>query len=71
MFLQKNVIEPDQPKVVPVSFSEDSIPVHKRKANWVLDIDGDTNDCYSVDSKGQICQFKGSNQHSIKVSNIL
>lgn len=57
----------DSPDCIPRAISEDDIPEHKRTANWVLDVDGDTNQYYSVDSKGQICHFKNGNLHSIKV----
>ena len=53
--------------VVPILFSEEDIPEHKRRANWILDVDGNTSQYYTVDSKGQICQFKDNNQRSVKV----
>ena len=53
---------------VPYDFSEADIPEHKRTANWVLDVDGELNQYYSVDSKGQICLFKDGSSRSIKVS---
>ena len=54
--------------IVPISYSEEDVPEHKRRANWILDVDGDYGQFYSVDSKGQICQFKDKSHHSIKVS---
>ena len=53
---------------VPYDFSEADIPEHKRTANWVLDVDGELNQYYSVDSKGQICLFEDGSSRSVKVS---
>ena len=60
----------DRPELVPVAISEDNIPEHKKMANWVLDVDGSGDMYWSVDSKGQICQFKNGASRSMKVGMI-